>query len=156
MGIKGRRELHIPDLIGEGGRRRGEGVTYWSLKELITEDKHSGVLIRGMRAKRTCWIRVEAPQPQHGKNTPADNFMAHTKGQTRVFWMLSHSEPEVIRSSQVIIHKHIISRWHVMILLVISWPNFANSEPWLSPENYSQKSRLHCLSCGKFMQKTSD
>lgn len=41
-------------------------------------------------------VRVEAPQPQHGKNTPADNCMALTEGRGARVLMLSHSELQIL------------------------------------------------------------
>jgi len=60
LGIKGRRELHIPDLIKMwGGREEGRGVYILIFEgayyRASSEDKHSGVLITGMRAQCTCY-----------------------------------------------------------------------------------------------------
>lgn len=91
MGIKGRRELHIPDLIGEGGRRGGyilifEGAYYRRQAQWCTDQRYASqthLLDQAIACRAS--VSVEAPQTQHGKNTPADNFMAHTEGQTRMF-----------------------------------------------------------------------
>lgn len=75
MGIKGRGELHIPDLIREGGRRGGyilifEGAYYRRQAQWCTDQRYvSQAHLLDQAIAPGASVSVEAPQPEQGRKT---------------------------------------------------------------------------------------